>query len=86
MDRNELLLDLHHLGVPSGVPKAILEPMIHLVQTVHLFCVEISTTTKQNETGFHFTMSLRTTIGCAEKDFHACDTFDANRAPIFRLD
>jgi hypothetical protein len=35
--------DRHHLGVPSGASEMILEPVVHLVQVVHLSCVKIST-------------------------------------------
>jgi hypothetical protein len=35
MDQNELPLDPPHLGDPSGVPKAIFEPIAHSAQTVH---------------------------------------------------
>jgi hypothetical protein len=35
MDRNELPLEPPHLGVSSGVPKAIFEPIARLAQTVH---------------------------------------------------
>jgi hypothetical protein len=48
MDRNELPLDPLHLGEPSGVPKMIYMPVVHLVQTVHLSYAEINTLTKQN--------------------------------------
>jgi hypothetical protein len=29
MDRNKFPLDIHYLGVPSGVPKAISMPVVH---------------------------------------------------------
>jgi hypothetical protein len=53
MDRNKILDDPHHLGVPSSASKMISEPMAHSVQTVHLFVVKISTTSKRTETSFH---------------------------------
>jgi hypothetical protein len=36
MVRNELPLDLSHLGVPSSVPKMISMPVVHLVQIMHV--------------------------------------------------
>jgi hypothetical protein len=46
MDQNELPLDPRHIGVPLGASKMIFEPMVHLVQTVHLYYVEINTISK----------------------------------------
>jgi hypothetical protein len=53
MDRNELLLDLHHLGVQSGMAKMISKPMVCLAQTVYLSCVEINAISKWTEMSFH---------------------------------
>jgi hypothetical protein len=36
VDRVELPLEPHHLGIPLGVYKTIFESMVCLVQTVHL--------------------------------------------------
>jgi hypothetical protein len=36
MDQNKIPHDPHLLGVPSGASKTIFEPMVHLVQTLHL--------------------------------------------------
>ena len=33
----------------------IFEPMVHLVQTVHLSCTNTTTVSKQTEMGFHMT-------------------------------
>jgi hypothetical protein len=41
-DRNELLLDPHHLGVQSSTAKMISDPMVCLAQTVHLSCNEFN--------------------------------------------
>jgi hypothetical protein len=46
MDQNELPLDPRHLGVPSGMPKMIYEPIACSAQTMHLFGVEINTFSK----------------------------------------
>jgi hypothetical protein len=43
MDQNDLPPDTRHLKVPSGVPKMISMPMVHLAQTMHLSSVEINT-------------------------------------------
>jgi hypothetical protein len=37
MGQNKLPLDPCHVGVPSGVSKMIFEPMVHSMQTVHLY-------------------------------------------------
>jgi hypothetical protein len=55
MNRNKLPLDPCHLGVPSGAPNTIFEPIARSVQTLHLSCVEINTISKQTEASFHFT-------------------------------
>jgi hypothetical protein len=45
----KLLLEPHHLGVPSGVLKMISEPMVHFAQTVHLSCTDTNTVSKQTK-------------------------------------
>jgi hypothetical protein len=45
----------HHLGVPSDVSKMISEPMVCLVQTVHLSCTDTNTFTKWTKMIFHMT-------------------------------
>jgi hypothetical protein len=37
------------LGVPLGAPKMISKPMVRSTQTVHLYCVKISTTSEWTE-------------------------------------
>jgi hypothetical protein len=54
MDRNEVLLDPHHLGVPLGASKMISVPMVRSAQTVHQSCVEANTISKWTKTRFHF--------------------------------
>jgi hypothetical protein len=54
-DQNEIPYDLGHLGVLSGVSKAILEPVEHSAQTVHLSCTDTNTISKQTEMKFHMT-------------------------------
>jgi hypothetical protein len=41
MNRNKLSLDIHHLGVPSGVPKMNSMLVVHSTQTVHPTVAEI---------------------------------------------
>ena len=55
LDQNELLVEPHHLVVPSGASKMIPEPMVHLGQTVHLSCTEANTVSKWTKTRFHTT-------------------------------
>jgi hypothetical protein len=68
-DRNMLPLDIHYLGVPSGVPKAISMPVVHLAKTVHLSCVEIKTISDLIELSFRLIRSPRSTIRCIQNDF-----------------
>ena len=49
MYRNELPLEPRHLVEPSGATKTISEPMVRLVQTMHLSCTDANTTSKQKE-------------------------------------
>ena len=54
MDQNELPLEPRHLVVPSAASKTISEPMVRLVQTMHLCCTDANTTSKWKER-FHMT-------------------------------
>ena len=40
IDQNELPLETHHLGVPSGASKRISKPMVHLALAVHQPCTD----------------------------------------------
>jgi hypothetical protein len=53
MDRNELALDPRHVGVPSGGSKMITKPMVRSVQTVHLSCTDINTTSIWTKTSLN---------------------------------
>jgi hypothetical protein len=55
MDQNEVPLEHHHLGVPSGASKMISESMVRSVQTMHLFCTDANSISNQTETRFHMT-------------------------------
>jgi hypothetical protein len=55
-NRNELPFGLHHQGVSSSVSKMISEPMVRLVQTVHLSCTETNTIFKRIEMSFHLSL------------------------------
>jgi hypothetical protein len=55
MDPNELPLDPHHEGVPSGVSKMIYEPMVRSAQTVHLHSAKINTFSKWTQPSFPLT-------------------------------
>jgi hypothetical protein len=46
---NEIPHDPCHLGVQPGASKTISKPMVHSTQTMHLFCVNISTISKQTK-------------------------------------
>jgi hypothetical protein len=69
MDQNNLLHEPRHQGVPSGVSKTILEPMVHLAQTVHLSCIDTDTVSERTELRFHMTHGPRSSIGCVQNDF-----------------
>jgi hypothetical protein len=52
---NELAVESHNLGVPSGVSKMISELMVRLVQTITLSCTDTNSISKWTETRFHRT-------------------------------
>jgi hypothetical protein len=56
MDRNEIPHDLGHLGVLSGVSKAIFETVVRSAQTVHLSCIKNGTISKRTETSIHLSL------------------------------
>jgi hypothetical protein len=60
----------------------ISEPMVRLAQTVHIYCIDTNTVSKQIETRFHMTHSPRSSIGCVQQDFQADGTFYTNHAPF----
>jgi hypothetical protein len=70
-DRIQLPLEPRHLGVPSGVPKMISEPMVRSARTVHLCCVKTSTISKQTELSFHFILITMKYLGRVQNDFSA---------------
>jgi hypothetical protein len=49
MQRREIPHDPRHLGVHSGAPRMIYEPMVRLTQTVHLSWAKISAISKWAE-------------------------------------
>jgi hypothetical protein len=81
MDWNEVPLEPRHLEVPLGTCKMISEPMVHLVQTVHLSWIKISTISKRIKMRFHLSLITLEYIGCSQNDYWAYGTFGANRAP-----
>ena len=58
MDQNEIPRDSRHLGDHSGASKMIFEPMVRLVQTVHLSCVNISTISKQTKMSYQLSLVI----------------------------
>jgi hypothetical protein len=56
MDRNELPLEPHHLGVPSGASKLIYEPMVCLAQTMHQSYADINIVSTWTETSVHLSL------------------------------
>jgi hypothetical protein len=54
-DRNGLPLEPHHLGVSSGASKTISNPMVYLVQTVHLSYTDTNSISKWTERRLNMT-------------------------------
>jgi hypothetical protein len=54
-DQNEVPLVPRHVLVPSDAFKTITEPIVHLVQTMHLSCTNTNTVSKWTETRFAMT-------------------------------
>jgi hypothetical protein len=50
MDQIELQIEIHYIGVPSGVSNTISKPMLRLAQIVHLFCTDTNTVSKRTKT------------------------------------
>jgi hypothetical protein len=86
IDSNELPFDLRHLGVPSGVPKVILEPMVLCHQPCNYFAMRLILSSHGPKWASTWHTSPSSTIDCAQNDFHACGTFGANSAPILCQD
>jgi hypothetical protein len=63
-DSNKFPLEPRHLGVSSVASKTISEPMVRSAKTVHLYCTDTNTVSKQTETRFHMTHSPRSSIRC----------------------
>jgi hypothetical protein len=89
-DSNKLPLESRHPGVSFGVSKTISEPMVYLVQTVHLSCTYIAPALtlspngpKQDST---CPTSPRTSILCVRNTFCVYGPFSANSTPILRQD
>jgi hypothetical protein len=53
MDRNKLPFEPRHQGVPSGATQMISEPVVCLVEIVHLSCTETNTVSKRTEMRFY---------------------------------
>jgi hypothetical protein len=64
----------------------ISEPIVWSAQTMHPYCTDTNTVSKQTETRFHMTYTPRSSIECVQHDFWAVGTFDTNRAPFLRQD
>jgi hypothetical protein len=56
--------------------------MVRLGQTIHLYCVKISTISKQKKQASTRASSPRCTIEWVQNDSWAYGMFGANRAPI----
>jgi hypothetical protein len=85
-DWNKPPLEPCHLGVPSVVSKTISEPMVHLVQTMHLSSLIVTLSPNELKQDSTWPTSLRSSIRCVQNDFWACNMFGANHTPILRQD
>jgi hypothetical protein len=56
--QTKLQLEPRHLGVSSGASNMISEPRVRSAQTVHIYCMDSNTVSKQIERRFHMTHSL----------------------------
>jgi hypothetical protein len=56
MNENELPLEPRDLGVPSDTSKTIFEPIVCLVQTVHLSWIKISAISKRTEVSIYLNL------------------------------
>jgi hypothetical protein len=50
--------DPRHIVVPSDVSNMIFEPLVHSVQTMHLFFIKITTISKRTKTSFHLSLMI----------------------------
>jgi hypothetical protein len=74
-----------HLGVPSGAPKMIYEPMVRYKPSTYLApMLTLSQNRSKRDSTRH--TSPRSSIGCLQYYFRAYGTFDANCAPILHLE
>jgi hypothetical protein len=69
MDRSELPLDARHLGVQSGASKMIFEPIIPLVQTMHLSVTRLKLSPNRPRHVSNWPTSRRSNIGGTQNDF-----------------
>jgi hypothetical protein len=57
-DQNNIPNDPRHQEVPSGASKTISEPIVQSVQTMHIYCVKVSTISKLTEMSFHLSLVI----------------------------
>jgi hypothetical protein len=67
-------------------PKWFSEPMVRFAQTVHLSAPTLTLSSNEPKLDSKWPTSPRSSIGCVQNNFRACDTFGANRAPILQQD
>jgi hypothetical protein len=86
MEPNELPFYPHHQGAPSDAPLKIFQPLVRLVQTKHLSCVEITLFLNGPKHPSTWSTSRRNIIGCVQNDFRAYGMSGANCARILCQD
>jgi hypothetical protein len=86
MDWNELPLEPHNLGVPSGASKTIFELMVRLAQSIHLSRTATNNVSKMTVWDSTWPMSPKSCIRCVQNYFWANGTFGPNHAPILHQD
>jgi hypothetical protein len=86
MDLKKIRHEPRCQGVASGALKMIFDPMIRLVQTVHLSCTATNTISKRTESRFHMTHVICEFHRVGPKLFLSLWSIGTNHVPILRQD
>jgi hypothetical protein len=81
-EQNKVSHDPRHLEVPSGASKTISEPLLHSLQTMHLFWVKISNISKWTEMSCHLNLVTSEYHRVHLNDCWDYGTFGTNYASI----
>jgi hypothetical protein len=86
MDQNKIRHEPRYLGVPSGASKMISDPVVCLVETVHLCCTNANAVSKWTETRFHMTHVTLEFHRVGPKQFLSILYVGTNHVPILCQD